>query len=140
LIIKMRGFATIEALLAASILVLIVTAFMGAFIYGSTSTALAGERSRATLLAEEGLEASRNIRDAGFANLVNGTYGLAISGNQWIFSGSSDTTDGFFTRQIIISTAGTNRKQVVATVTWQQNVQRTGSVSLTTDLDNWQPF
>ncbi len=135
-----KGFATIEALLAASILVLIVTAFMGAFIYGSVSTALAGQTARATFLAEEGLEASRNIRDAGFTNLVDGTYGLAISGNKWVYSGTSDVTDGFYTRQIVISTAGTNRKQIVSTVTWQQNVQRTGSVSLTTDLDNWQPF
>lgn len=137
---KQKGFSTIEALLASSILVLIVTAFMGAFIYGSESTALAGQRIRAAFLAEEGLEASRNIRDASFSNLSDGTNGLAISGNQWTFSGSSDTTDSFYTRQITISTAGTNRKQVVSTVTWQQNNQRTGNVSLTTYLTNWKPF
>ncbi len=135
-----KGFSTIEALLSSSILVLIVTAFMGAFIYGSESTALAGQRARATFLAEEGLEVSRNLRDDGFSNLVNGTHGLAISGNLWDFSDNPDTTDGFYTRQIVISTAGTNRKQVASTVTWQQNVQRTGSVSLTTYLTNWQPF
>lgn len=132
-----KGFSTIEVLLASSVLLLIVTAFMGAFIYGSESTALAGARARAAFLAEEGLEASRNIRDENFSNLTDGTYGLAISGNQWTFSGSSDTTDGFYTRQITISTAGTDRKQVVSTVTWQQNNQRTGSVSLTGYLTNW---
>ncbi len=134
-----KGFSTIEALLASSILILIVTAFMGAFIYGSQSTALAGERARATFLAEEGLEASRAIRDSGFANLSNGTKGLAISGNQWTFSGSLDTTDSFYTRQVTISTVNgdSNRKQVISTVTWQQNNQRTGSISLTTYLTNW---
>ncbi len=133
------GFSTIEALLSASILVLIVTAFMGAFIYGSQSTALAGQRTRAAFLAEEGLEASRNIRDAAFSNLSDGTKGLTISGNQWIFSGSSDTTDSFYTRQITISTVNgdSNRKQIVSTITWQQNNQRTGSVNLTTYLTNW---
>lgn len=134
---KQKGFSTIEALLASSILVLIVTAFMGAYIYGSESTASAGQRSKATFLAEEGLEASRNIRDSGFSNLSNGTNGLVISSGQWTFSGTSDITDSFYTRQITISTAGTNRKQVVSTVTWQQNNQRTGSVSLTTNLTNW---
>ncbi len=132
-----KGFSIIEVLLAVSILVLIVTAFMGAFIYGSESTALAGQRARATFLAEEGLEASRNIRDASFSNLADGTKGLAILGNQWIFSGSSDTTDDFYTRQITISTIDSNRKQLVSNVSWQQNNQRTGSVSLTTYLTNW---
>lgn len=132
-----KGFSTIEVLLSSSILILIVTALMGAYVYGSESTTLAGQRARAAFLAEEGLEASRNIRDANFSNLTDGAKGLAVSGNQWIFSGSSDTTDGFYTRQITISTAGTDRKQVVSTVTWQQNNQRTGSVSLTTNLTNW---
>lgn len=131
-----KGFSTIEALLSSTILILIVTAFMGAFIYGSESTALAGQRARATFLAEEGLEASRNIRDAAFANLTDGTHGLVGSGNQWILSGTSDTKD-IFTRNVDISDLGTNRKQVVATVNWTQNLQRSGSVILTTELSNW---
>lgn len=132
-----KGFSTIEALLASSILVLIVTAFMGAYVYGSESTALAGQRARATFLAEEGLEASRNIRDDSSSNLVDGTKGLAISASHWTYSGTSDTTDSFYTRQVTISSAGTNRKQVACTVTWQANAQRTGSVSLTTYLNSW---
>lgn len=134
---KASGFSTIEVLLSSSILVLIVTAFMGAFIYGSESTALAGQRARAAFLAEEGLEASRNIRDANFSNLTDGAKGLAVSGNQWVFFGTSDTTDNFYTRQITISSIDSKRKQVVSNVTWQQNNQRTGSVSLTTYLTNW---
>lgn len=131
-----RGFSTIEVLLSSSILILIVTAFMGAYIYGSESTALAGQRARAAFLAEEGLEASRNIRDENFSNLTNGTFGLATTGNQWNLSGSSDITD-IFTRAITISTIDANRKQVTSAVTWQQNPQRTGSVSLTSYLTNW---
>lgn len=131
-----KGFSTIEVLLASSILILIVTAFMGAYIYGSESTAIAGQRGRAAFLAEEGLEASRNIRDVLFNNLSPGTKGLAISSNKWVFSGSSDITD-IFTRAIQISPVGTNRNMVTSTVTWQQNPQRTGSASLVTYLTNW---
>jgi|SRR3989344_1360406 len=132
-----KGFSNIEALLSAAILILIVTAFMGAYSYGSQSTAIAGQRTRATFLAEEGLEAARNIRDSSFGNLAAGTYGLAISSNQWVFSGSSDTT-GEFTRQLIVTSVDASRKQVTSTVTWQQNPQRAGSVSTTTYLTNWQ--
>ncbi len=42
-----------------------------------------------------------------------------------------------FTRQIIISTIDTKRKSVTANVTWQQNQQRSGLVSLVTRITNW---
>lgn len=136
--LKQVGFSTIEILLAGSILVVIITALIGGVVYGRESTLLAGARNTATFLAEEGLEAARNLRDNAFANLTIGTHGLVISGNQWVFSGTSDAVD-IFTRQIVITSAGTNRLQVTSTVTWQQDLQRSGSVSLVTNLDNWTP-
>ncbi|HKU18842.1 MAG TPA: hypothetical protein VJP80_06240 [Candidatus Saccharimonadales bacterium] len=72
-----------------------------------------------------------------FYMTLSGSYGLAKSGGQWIFSGSSDTT-GIFTRQITVATASTNRKTITSTVTWPQAGGTTGSVSITTRLVNWQ--
>lgn len=132
-----KGFSAIEIILAASIIVLAITALVGALIYGRESTALAGERARATFLAEEGLEAARAIRNSSFANLINGNHGVAVLGSNWVFSGSSDTTD-IYNRQISVSDLGTNRKQIISTVTWQQNSQRSGSVVLTSELASWQ--
>jgi prepilin-type N-terminal cleavage/methylation domain-containing protein len=131
------GFSLIEVLLAVALFGLILTGFVGAFIYGQQSTALAGARSRAVFLAEEGLEAVRNIRDEDFVNLIDGTYGLAISGNQWNFSGNSDTSD-IFTREIEIATIDDDRKLVISKISWQQNLQRLGEISLQTYLTNWQ--
>ena len=131
-----KGFSLVEVLLASALLSIVVTTFTLAIIYGQESTALAGGVSRATLLAQEGLEATRNIRDESFSNLFDGSYGLAISGNQWVFSGNSDTTDGYV-RQINISTVDDNRKLITSTVTWQQTPQRAGNVVLTTYLNNW---
>lgn len=131
-----EGFSLVEVLLAGSIFALLVTALVGSYLYGEESTALSGNRVRATALASEGLEAVRNIRDAGFVNITDGTYGLSTTSNQWNLSGSFDT-QGIFTRQITISTIDTTRKNVVAQVTWQQNPQRAGSISLTTRIANW---
>lgn len=131
-----RGFSLVEVMLSGAVFVLLVTALVGAYLYGQEATALSDNRARAAMLAEEGLEAARNIRDDAFSNLANGTYGLTTAGNQWNLSGSSDTT-GIFTRQVVISSAGTDRKQVTATVSWQQNPERSGSVSATTYLTNW---
>lgn len=131
-----KGFSLVEVLLASFLFGFLVTVFVGAYIYGQDSTTLAGRRARATFLAQEALEAVRSIRDDNFSNLVDGTYGLAISGNQWIFSGSSDSTE-IFTRQVTISTVDADRKQITAQITWQQNPQRTGNISLTTYLTDW---
>lgn len=132
-----NGFSLIEVLLSVSLFSFVITALVGAFIYGQESTAISGTRSRAILLAEEGLEASRNIRDKSFADLTNGEHGLAISeSNRWVFSETSDIAD-IFTRQIVISAIDANRKQVISTVTWRQTPQRSGSVSLITYLTNW---
>lgn len=131
-----KGFSLVEVLLAAAVFGLIVTGLIGGLIYGQQSTATAGMQSRATFLADEGLEATRNLRDGNFSNLANGTFGLTTTGNQWHLSGSSDTTDNF-TRNIAISTVDANTKQIVSTVNWTQNAQRAGSVSTTTYLCNW---
>ena len=125
-----------EVLLAGAVFALMVTGLAGALIYGQQSTALAGTRARGVLLADEGLEAVRNIRDESYSILADGTYGVVISANQWVLSGSSDTTD-IFTRSIAISTVDANRKQVIVTVSWQQNPQRSGDVQTVGYLTNW---
>ena len=131
-----KGFSLVEVLLAVSLFIFIITALVGAVIYGQESAAVSGARFRAELLAEEGLEASRNIRDNNFADLTNGDHGLAISENSWTFSGTSDTAD-IFNRRITISSVDADRKQITSTVAWRQTPQRSGSVSLTSYLTNW---
>lgn len=134
--LHIKGFSLVEALLSVSLFALLVTALVGAVIYGRESTAVAGARARAIAIAEEGLEATRNIRDASLVTLTDGNHGLVISANQWAFSGTSDAVDPF-TRQVAISTPSTNRRQAVSTVTWQQTPSRTGSAALTTYHTNW---
>lgn len=131
-----HGFSLVETLLASAVLALTVTALIGAVIYGRESTGVAGMLGRATYLAEEGLEAIRNLRDSAFTNLINGDHGLVVSGNIWTFSGTSDTTDNFM-RTVAISTVDSVRKLVTSTITWQQTPSRSGSVVLTTYLTDW---
>ncbi len=133
---RRSGFSIVEAILSISLLGLLMTMSIGAFVYGQQSVSLAGTRGRGVALAREGLDAVRNIRDHQFTNLSDGSYGLAISGNQWMFSGTQDVS-GVFTRTVTISSIDTKRKKVVSTVTWPQTPQGTGSVSLTTYLTRW---
>ena len=133
---KLRGFLLVEILLTSSVFVLFLTAFAGVFYYGLQASVLAGNRSQATMLAEEGQEAVRSMKNVNFANITDGNHGLIYSNNAWSFSGTQDVT-GTYTRQVNVSTVDTNRKNVTVNVTWQQTQTRPGSVSLAGRLTNW---
>ncbi len=130
-----RGFSPVEVLLAATVFGFLVVALIGAIIYGRESTAGSGDRARAVFLADEGLQAVRNIRDASFANLSDGTYGLAQTSNQWALSGTSDSS-GLYTRQVTVSSAGIDRKNVTVTVSWPSG-SGTSQVSVNGRFSNW---
>ena len=153
---KRPGVALLEIILSVAVLSLLITAFTGVYFYGEGSAATSGKRARATLLAQEGLEAVRSIRDGiyqgndnvnganGFMNLQNGVYGLSKPGDggTWILSGTSDTTD-VFTRHIDImecDTPNLNCKKIRSVVDWKQDPYKDGTVSLETSLTNWVAF
>lgn len=131
-----KGQSLIEVLIAMAVFIVGIATVGFLVLDANVSTRQGVERTQATLLAKEGLEAARSIRDADFDNLTAGAHGIVLSGNTWTFSGSSDLTD-VFTRQITISSVDSNTKQIDSTVTWQQTTDRSGSVSLITYLTNW---
>ena len=129
------GFSVVEVLLAVTVFGMLSMAVIGAVVYGRSSTVGGGDRTRADYLAEEGLEAVRNIRNAAYSNLADGTYGLAQSGGSWTLSGSSDTND-IFTRSVTIAANGSDRKMITSNVQWD-GAGGNGSVSVVTQLTNW---
>lgn len=128
-----KGQSLIEALVALSVFIL-GTATIGFLILDANVASRQGiERTEAVLLAREGLEAARSIRDANFNNLTAGAHGIMLSSNRWIFSGTSDTQDQF-TRIITIEDIDSKRKKITSQINWQFSSQRQDSVSLTTYL------
>lgn len=132
-----RGFGLIEIILAVSVFALSVMGLTGGLVYGEQSSVLALHRAQAVLLAEEGLEATRNIADESFSNLADGDFGLAIENNSYIFSGSSDVWD-IYERQITVQNVDANTKQITSRVSWSQNVLNTGNIEFTTHITNWE--
>lgn len=132
-----RGFTLVELVISAGLLLMLAVLFTTALLYGQESTEIAGQRTRAVFIANEGIEASRAIRDKSFAGLVNGTYGIGTTTGTWAFAGTSDTQD-IFTRSVAIATVDSVTKQVTSTVTWPENALRTGTVSIVSYLTNTQ--
>jgi len=131
-----KGASLIEILLAVAVFGLFVTAIIGGLIYGRESTALAGHRQRGTYLAEECQEAIRGLKSGDYAKLTNGTYGLSLVSGHWTLVASPDVTD-IFTRSVIIADDATNQKKITCDVSWTQNLQRSGNISLVSFLSNW---
>jgi len=131
-----KGSLLIEVLLAGTLLSILITTFIGAILHTQETSAVNSKYTQAVFLAEEGLEATINIRDNNFINLTNGNHGLSINKNQWKYNNTSDITDNF-TRTINISNIDNYTKKIVSNITWDQNLQRTGSISLITYLTDW---
>lgn len=131
-----RGFSLAEIIIAVSVFLVFVIATSGVIVNTTKQVKNSNNKERASALAEEALEASRNIRDADFNNLNNGTYGISTTGNQWNFSGSSDTV-GIFNRQLTISTINSDQKKIDAKISWSDQTSLTNSLTLSTYLTNW---
>jgi hypothetical protein len=135
-LLNRNGMSLYEVVLASAIFALTATMFAGAYVVATQSRSFAANQDRAAFLAEEGLEATRNIRDASFTALTAGTWGLATSTGHWTLSGSSDTT-GIFKRQIIISKINTTTDQVVSSINWPAGKGDTATILLTTNVINF---
>ena len=129
------GFSLVEVLLASAIFGLLTMAVIGAIIYGRSASGYSGDRIRGVELADEGVQALRNLRNANYTNLTDGTYGLVQSNGTWSLSGSSDTT-GVYTRQVVISTPDSTHKAATVNVSWPQGAS-TAQTSVATQFTNW---
>lgn len=130
------GQSLLEVLVALGVFVVGIAAIGSLVLDANVAFRQGGERTQAILLAQEGLEAARSIRDADFDNLTASANGILLSGSTWIFSGTSDTQDQF-TRQITVSDIDVDTKRIESAVTWQFTQARQDSVTLVGYLTDW---
>ncbi len=130
-----RGITVVEVVVAIAVFSVISSVAIGAFLNANALSERAAIKSEALWLAEEGIEATRSIRDQSFASLTSGSKGLARSGSVWQFAGASDMTDGFF-RTVSLASGGTDIMHATSTVSWRQN-NATSTVALASTLTNW---
>jgi prepilin-type N-terminal cleavage/methylation domain-containing protein len=131
-----KGFSLVEILVAVSMFLIFVTVTVNIIVNTNKQIQNSNNREKASVLAEEAVEALRNFRDADFTNLIDGTHGIVISGNKWNLVSSPDVT-GIFSRVLNISTISPNQKQLDVTVSWADKTSVSNSVSLSSHLTNW---
>lgn len=102
--------------------------------------------------AQEGLEATRNIRDKDYLSLTNGDHGLSFENNSWNFGLAPEKIDNFYDRYITISDVYRNTdgnidsngtiydpdtKRINSKINWLQNGIIPKSITLKSYLSNW---
>jgi len=151
-ITNQHGQSLLELLIAMTIFVMVVSSIMFLVLDAHTANRQGGERTKAALLTQEGMEATASIIRRGWRNLQNGTYGIDDSGGYWDFQGAFDYLENKYTREIvvepvyrdvsgdIVTSGGTldfDTKKVTSTTNWDFTTSRPSEIVLETYLMNW---
>jgi prepilin-type N-terminal cleavage/methylation domain-containing protein len=147
-----RAFSLLELILAVGIFAILTSGAAMSIVQIFKVNRLGEEMTIASEYASEGMEASRSIKNQGFANLVNSAgTGIIKSGSVWIFSGTANSLSKY-TRVISVSnvnrdgsgnivasggTLDTLTKKIQSTVNWNFGGARSESVNLISYLSNW---
>ena len=131
------GSLLLEAIIAIGIFALFLGGIGLSLILGERSTILSGDRTRATFLAEQQLEAVRQMRSENFASITTGDHGLTLNASGWSWSGTLVKNNGY-TSWVTVTSKGADWLEVASRVTWDFGNTRSGSILMTTQLTNWQ--
>ncbi len=137
---KKKAEILLEIILVLAIFLVSILILLPLFLDSLNSSEFSREFSIANLLAIEGLEVTRSIRDDNWENLTSGNHGLAISEGHFVFQGErEDISDQLEKgeRQIRIEDIDSNRKKVTSKISWEHKGERK-EIKLVTFLTNWQ--
>lgn len=135
-----KGFSLIEIILAVAIFALVAGLFIFAFIDSYKINEKARDWRTATILAEEGIEAVRSIRDRDYDEVPkNQAYGLVMDNGQWkLVSGYQEKIDKF-TRQLRFDStvSATKGIRIISAVSWQALGGLNQQIELYSLVTNW---
>lgn len=137
----MKGQSLIELLIAVGIFTIIIGVVSFSLLDSYTLNLKSQQNSIAVFLAEEGLEATRSIRDNNWNNLGVGEHGLVISDSVWNFQGLQEDISNKLKggiRKIIVERIDAKRKKVTSKIIWETAQGNYQEISLVTYLNNWQ--
>lgn len=106
---KTKGFALIEVMIACALVATVTITLLSFAEKGLGLSSRSLRQVQATLIAEEGAEAVKTIRDANWTNISNLTlntnYYLSYNNSTdvWSLSTTANSIDSIFTRTIVFS-------------------------------------
>jgi len=146
-----KAFSLIEILVAIVIFTIFATGIFTLGISNMERSSKTQTNNEALSYAQEGLEATRNMRDRDFLLLATGSFGLDFSNDTWSFITAPETIDNYYQRTITVEdvyrdssgdiadtgTVDHEIRKVTSEVTWNWKNITSKSVSLVTYLTDW---
>lgn len=133
---RRRGSLLLEAIIAIGIFALFLGGIGLTLILGERTTIVSGDRMRASFLAEQQLEAVRQMQAMDFASVTTGDHGLTLGASGWSWSGTLVQNNGF-TSWVTVTPKSADWIEVASNVQWNFSNTRSGSVLLTTHITDW---
>lgn len=137
---KKLGFSLLELVLAIAIFSLGSVAMATLIVDSNLSTRLSLERNEALFYAKEGVSAVMSIRNGvPWAEIVDGSYGVEYTADEWAFTVDPDVINDKYTRTIDImdSEIASSTKDVTVTIEWNLTPNKISEVVLNTLITNW---
>ncbi len=131
-----QGLTVVEVMVALGIFTMLSMAGYQTFVWTANALSESSLSHRALWLASEGVEAAYAIGRDDFAALQPGSWGITDASGTWQFSGSSDVTDGVFTRTVSLTALDPQTVVADAAVEWEYKGQ-TYTKSLERRITNW---
>jgi Tfp pilus assembly protein PilV len=118
---KSKGFALIEVMIACALVATVTITLLSFAEKGLGLSSRSLRQVQATLLAEEGAEAVKTIRDANWTNIssitLNTNYYLSYNNSTdvWSLSTTANSIDNIFTRTIVFSSVNRDSNNDIVT-------------------------
>lgn len=143
MLIKNSGQSLIEVIIVVGLVTIIATSLISISTAGLKTGHRGKLRSEAVILAQDGIEISRKLRDSDW-NTFQTTYG-SLAGKAWCLDNSAVwteptsscplTSDSLFSRSITFTWDGT-RMKIDSMVSWNEQNQ-IKDITLTTYFTDW---
>lgn len=133
---KLRAMTILDAVLAIALFGIFFGFIVKLLFTGQEAVQVAGKRQEAARIAQEAVAAVQMMLRSDFQSVANGEYGLASSSGVYSLVSSTEEL-GIFTRSIEVSDLDYWTKLATITVSWMQNLQRSGVVSFAWKIYNW---
>ncbi|MDP2671168.1 MAG: type II secretion system protein [bacterium] len=152
---KEKGFALLEILIALVVITISFLAGVSFLFFARQASSKAIQKTEAVSLAEEALEAVRNLRDESWSGNIEAlaagtTYYPTLSAGKWTLSTTNPSSSSTYTTTVVfslvnrdasanISAVGSNdpnTRKIVASVSWKE-ANTTETVALTAYVTNF---
>ncbi len=132
------GMSLLEVLLAVAVFTVGIGTVAHLFVGSYYSSIHSVEKNQALLIAKEGVEAVRSMKDDDFENVEERTEdGIEINGGVWAFKSGADVIDDKYTREIDVAEIDSGTWEVTVTVSWQPLRGEESEVRIIEQMTAW---